>query len=231
MSARLDDEGDPALSAAVDAHLASCAACRQWQNNAARVTRLARMSVASATPDVSGAVLARAPRPRRHAVRQVLRAVLALLAVGQVVLGLTHIDGIPWLTGHAPGAGHAPAHFTHEFAAFTIAVGIGFAWIAWRTSRAPGLVPTLATFVVLLTALEAVDLARGVVDPSRLASHTLVQAGLVVVLLLSSRRLGGDGFAPRLRRAPAERATSDGLDDRDESGEDGLRPSARHDAA
>ncbi|MPY79998.1 MAG: hypothetical protein GEV04_16375 [Actinophytocola sp.] len=236
VSARLDTEDDPGLSAAVDAHLASCESCRRWQEAAARVTRLARMSVASATPDLSDAVLARARRPRRHAVKLVLRVVLALLAVGQIALGVAHIDGVPGFTGHAPGVGTAPAHFTHEFAAFTIAVGIGFAWIAWRTRRVSGLVPTLATFVVLLTTLELVDLARGAVDPSRLASHTLVQAGLVVVLLLSTRRLGGDGFSPWQRQAPVDdgHAPPGALDAPDESGrggEDGLRPRPRHDAA
>lgn len=223
------------MSEAVDAHLASCESCRQWLDDAARVTRLARMTVATPAPDVSQAVLARAPRPRWHTLKLVLRVVLALLAVGQVVLGLAHVEGVANFTGHAPGVGGVPAHFTHEFAAFTIAVGIGFAWVAWRTARAPGLVPTLATFVVVLTALEIVDLVRGAVDPSRLASHTLVQAGLVVVLLLSSRRLGGSGFAPRARRVPAEdgHAAPGDMHWHTESGhdDDGLRPSARYDAA
>lgn len=235
VSARLDGEDAPALSEAVDAHLASCESCRRWQEGAARVTRLARMTVASATPDVSAAVLARAPRPRRHAIKLALRVLLALLAAGQIVLGLAHIDGILGMTGHAPAARDISAHFTHEFAAFTIAVGIGLAWIAWRTAKAPGLVPTLATFVVLLTALEIVDLLRGVVEPSRLLSHTLVQAGLVVVLLLNTRRLGGTGFSPRLRKAPTdgEHTVPGQLDGPGERGreEDGLRPSAHHDAA
>lgn len=60
----MDGEDAPALFEAVDAHLASCESCRRWQEGAARVTRLARMTVAVATPDVSAAVLARAPRVR-----------------------------------------------------------------------------------------------------------------------------------------------------------------------
>jgi predicted anti-sigma-YlaC factor YlaD len=236
VSARLDDEDDPGLRTAVDEHLASCASCREWRERAAQVTRLARMTVATQTPDVTATVLAAAPRGRRGMVRQVMRLVLALLAVGQIGLGLASIDGVLQSRVGAPGGGVQPAHFSHEFAAFTIAVGIGFAWVAWRTSRAAGLVPTLATFVLVLAALEVIDLARGYADHARLLSHSLVLAGLLVVLALCTRRLGGDGIFPHVgrgraaQRAVAETDTDD-LGRPDQSGHDGLRPSARHDAA
>lgn len=234
ISARLDDEDDPGLRTAVDEHLASCASCREWQERAAQVTRLARMTVAKQTPDVTAAVLAAAPRGRRGRMRQVLRLVLALLAVGQIGIGLASIDGV--LRSGAPAGGVLPAHFSHEFAAFTIAVGIGFAWVAWRTSRAAGLVPTLATFVLVLAALEVIDLARGYADHARLLSHSLVPAGLIVILVLCTRRLGGDGFFPHVARGGAAQRTvaetdTDDLGWPDQTGEGGLRPSARRDAA
>lgn len=236
VSAQLDGEDDPALRAAVDAHLASCTSCRRWQEEAARVTRMARMTVASATPDLTETVMQRAPRVRGAWWKSALRVVLALLAVGQLAIGLAHINGAAQLGNHGSGSGVTATHFTHEFAAFTIALGIGFGWIAWRTARAPGLVPTLAAFVLVLTVLEIADLARGYVDASRLLSHTLVQAGLAVVLLLSSRRLGGDGFFPHLRRSAPDAAHGAPIppDERSNRGRHGrgwLRPSARRDAA
>lgn len=196
---------------------------------------MARMTVASATPDLTETVLRQAPRVRGTWVKAALRVVLALLALGQLAIGIAHIMGAARLTGHGQGEAVTATHFTHEFAAFTIALGIGFGWIAWRTARASGLVPTLAAFVLVLTALEIVDLARDYVDASRLLSHTLVQAGLVVVLLLSSRRLGGGGLFPHAQRGTedASQAASP-ADERSHRGPHGhgrLRPSARRDAA
>ncbi len=43
--------------AAIDAHLASCAACRWFADEAARVTRLARTAVATQEPDITLKVL------------------------------------------------------------------------------------------------------------------------------------------------------------------------------
>jgi hypothetical protein len=53
LSARLDGEDSAAETDAVDAHLAICVACRQFADDAARVTRLARTAVATQAPDVT----------------------------------------------------------------------------------------------------------------------------------------------------------------------------------
>lgn len=53
LSARLDGEDSAAEAGAVDAHLTICVACRQFADDAARVTRLARAAVAAQTPDVT----------------------------------------------------------------------------------------------------------------------------------------------------------------------------------
>ncbi len=133
--------------------------------------------------------------------------------------------------------GAAVPHLTHEFAAWNVALGAGFVWIAWRTTHAKGLAPTLTVFVMLLTALEVADLAHGHTDMGRLISHTIVQLALIVVLALTTRRLGGGGVFPdalrRADRTPSagtvtpRRPEALGEDDGDDDA--GLRPTARHD--
>lgn len=59
VSADLDGEATPAESAAVEEHLAECAACRRWAERAAVVTRRARTRPAEAAPDLVGIVLGR----------------------------------------------------------------------------------------------------------------------------------------------------------------------------
>ena len=53
LSARLDGEESEAERPAIDAHLAICAACRQFADDAARVTRLVRSTVATQEPDIT----------------------------------------------------------------------------------------------------------------------------------------------------------------------------------
>lgn len=202
-SARLDGEETPGLRAEVDAHVATCAACREWQDAAARVTRLARMEVVRPGPDLVDAVLAARPTHRRHRLRLSLRVVLALLGTGQLVLAALTLLGVTMWT-HA-GA----AHLSHEFAAWNLALGVGFLWIAFRVAKPAGIVPTLAAFVLVLTVLEIIDVVSGRVEPARLLSHTLVQAGLVVVVALAGPRPSGRWFRRRQPRpGPETRAST-----------------------
>ena len=53
LSARLDGEESETESSAVDEHLATCPACGQFSEDAARVTKLARSAGAAHAPDVS----------------------------------------------------------------------------------------------------------------------------------------------------------------------------------
>lgn len=205
LSARLDGEDDPLRRDAVAAHLAHCADCQRWFDDAARVTRLARTQLARPTPDFVDAVLERQPRIGRSRLRGVLRTLLLVLGFGQLALA-----GYPLLdtsgTGHhaaATGVNHI--HLTSEFAAWNLALGVGFLWVALRDSRPIGLLPTLSAFVLVLTALEAIDLLRGDATPARMLSHSLVLAGLVVLVVLSRTHPNREINPPATHRAhPAE---------------------------
>jgi predicted anti-sigma-YlaC factor YlaD len=60
LSARLDGEAEPVAPAVVDEHLSNCPACRRWEAEAARLTRVLRVRPAVETPDLTAAVLAAA---------------------------------------------------------------------------------------------------------------------------------------------------------------------------
>ncbi|GAB3146640.1 hypothetical protein GCM10027290_28730 [Micromonospora sonneratiae] len=188
MSARMDGEDDGVTRDAVDRHLANCPACRNWSEEAARVTRLARTGLVIATPGVSDEVLDAVPGPARGRLVVLLRSALGVLGLAQFVLGLVQVTG--FTTGHPhTGPGATPDHLWHESAAWNIAIGAGFAGIALRRSRAGGIVPMLTAFVTVLALLSISDLAAGRVDPARLLSHGFLLAGYLIVLALSRRSL------------------------------------------
>ena len=187
LSARLDGEDDPAGRVAVDAHVRGCAGCRQWLQDATAVTRLARIGLPLPAPGVPESVLDAAPGPGRSRAVAVLRLTLGGLAAAQLLLAVAQIanpaNGATAMTGHTQGA--SGNHLLHESAAWNIAVGVGFLVIAWRRARPAGQLPVLTAFVAALALLSAGDLVTAEVSWSRLASHLLLVAGYILVVVLS----------------------------------------------
>jgi predicted anti-sigma-YlaC factor YlaD len=185
LSARLDGEDSEAERDRVDVHLVTCPACQAFADAAARVTRLARTTVATQEPDVVAAVLAAAPRSRRPQLIVAARMLLGLVGLAQAELALVDMIGAHNI-GHGGVVlqGASLAHFAHESAAWNLALGVGFLWVAYRSSRPSGMVPTLATFVTVLTVLVVMDTMAGGVDVPRLLGHGLVVLGLVLVMVL-----------------------------------------------
>jgi predicted anti-sigma-YlaC factor YlaD len=216
LSARLDGEEDPDQAPLVDAHLGGCAECRQWYEDAAAVTRLARVGPVASVPGVPDSVLDAAPTRRRTRWAPVLRVLLGAVGAGQVLLGVAQMAG-PAMSGAMAGYGDGRMegasvdHLVHESAAWNLAVGAGFLFIAWRRSRPAGVVPTLTAFVGVLTLMSLGDLVDGTVAPSRLASHALLLIGYGIVVALCRPSLNqdppvGTGWrrgAPRWRLDPS----------------------------
>jgi predicted anti-sigma-YlaC factor YlaD len=151
----------------------------------------------------------------------VLRGLLGVLGAAQFVLGMVQVSAFA-ATGHVHAAGAAgsqlSSHLWHESAAWNVAVGAGFAWIAVRRSRPIGIVPTLTAFVVVLTALSAGDILSGRVDTARLLSHGFLVVGYVIVLLLTRPVFDfGEPPAGRLSGGPRWRVRFDD-DDAETSG-------------
>jgi predicted anti-sigma-YlaC factor YlaD len=221
LSARLDGEDDPAGRARVDEHLAGCAGCREWLDRAVAVNRLTRTGIAASVPDLSAAILAALPaRPVQAArwslgrlagqpvqvagwsrARLATALFVALAAIGavQLILGLAQISAggtdAGGLGGHVhAGAAATPGHLWHESAAWNVAVGAGYLFLALRRSRPTGLVPMLTAFVGTLLLLSVNDLTAGRVDGTRLVSHGFVILGYLLVVVLS--RVTGESAQP-----------------------------------
>ncbi|WP_433827980.1 zf-HC2 domain-containing protein [Actinoplanes sp. CA-015351] len=222
LSAQLDGEDDPALRPLVDEHLAGCAGCRDWLDRAAAVNRLTRTALVPSVPDLSDAILAALPpvappvpsgktvpsvktvpfvkkAVRRLPVATLLYIALALVGTVQLILGLTQVGG-----GVSAGHDHAgldatPGHLWHESAAWNVAVGAGYLFIALRRTRPTGLLPMLTAFVAMLLLLSVNDLTGGRVDVTRLVGHGFVILGYLLVIALS--RGAGEIAQPPGRRA------------------------------
>ncbi|MBM7075455.1 MULTISPECIES: zf-HC2 domain-containing protein [Micromonospora] len=188
LSAQLDGEATFAEQAGADVHLDGCATCRRWYDRAAAVTRRTRLTLTAPGPVLTHVVVVAPPAPRRLRDRLVLplRAGLALIGAVQLVLGLAQVGRGP-STAHAHGA-LSSGHLWHEAAAWNVAVGAGFLFVAARRTPSTGLVPTLSAFVGTLMLLSVNDLMTGRVEPSRLVSHGFLLAGYLIVVALSQTR-------------------------------------------
>lgn len=105
LSARLDDEVRPPVTAALDAHLASCASCRGFEARARRLRLLTRVSPAQPVPDLVPAIMDRvrreaAGRARRPVTRRLPRPgpawgrAAVAFAAGALVAALV-VAGLP----------------------------------------------------------------------------------------------------------------------------------------
>lgn len=185
---------------ALDHHLASCPDCARWADAAARATRLTRLD-ARPVPDLADEIAARVALPARRVLRRrhLLRLALLLAGLAQLLIG------IPALTGDSIGMAMS-AHGAHEAAAWNLAIGVAFVAAASMPRRAAGLVPLLATFLVVLGALSVHDLAAGLVSGDRIATHVAALVGLALLIALdrAERALPPGRFAVRPRRSGAD---------------------------
>jgi predicted anti-sigma-YlaC factor YlaD len=239
ISARMDGEDPGVEPGVVERHLDGCAACRAFSERAAHVTRMARIRPAEEFPDVLPGLLAALdagesrPAPRRtwrSVARDAVRAALAALAVGQLALALSGIIAAT-AAGTDQLAGASMAHFSHESAAWNLALGVAFGWAATGARRAGGLVPVIGAFVALLVALSTLDVLAGHVTAGRLIGHLPVIAGLALLLLHA--RLGRDGGTTAAAHddGPGGTRHRDPRFGRPRFGDGGMAPSAHHRAA
>ncbi|HEX5198300.1 MAG TPA: hypothetical protein VFW27_00020, partial [Actinoplanes sp.] len=108
-----------------------------------------------------------------------------------------------------------PGHLWHESAAWNVAVGAGFMWIALLRARPAGALPMLTAFLGFLGLVSVQDLVADRVDGVRLFSHGLILVGYLITLALS--RPGLDpGRPPADVDRPERRGGTARLDEADE---------------
>src|SRR5829696_4366894 len=198
-SARLDGEPLGMPARALDEHLAGCAGCAAWADDAARVTRRTRLAPAPQVPDLTAAVLAELPRElpgaagaaRSRLAGTALRLTLLAVAVAQA--------GLAWpALASGTASMSAPVHMAHETGAWNLAVAAAFLAVTAAPRLAAGGLPFLATFAALLVPVTLADLAAGHVHADRAVAHLLLLAGVVLVATVAWR-------GRRRRVAPAGR--------------------------
>lgn len=205
ISARLDGEplGMPARE--LDDHLAACPGCAGWDDDAARVTRRARLAAAPPVPDLTAAVLSALPRElpgaavdaRSRLTDAAIRLLLLAVAVAQA--------GLAWpaLVSGA-GAMSAPVHMAHETGAWNLAVAAAFAAVAAGPRLAAGALPFLGSFAALLLPVTVADLSAGHVHIDRAVAHLLILIGVALVATVAWRtHRQRTGHAVHSRRVPA----------------------------
>ncbi len=163
---------------ALEAHVSTCRDCATWIERAELITRAARLD-ATLVPDLADRIVADVVLPARRVRRRRTLLRVALLVAGLVQFAV----GLPALVGDSIGMAMS-MHGAHEMAAWNLAVAAAFIAAAWLPRRAAGLVPLLATFLTILTALSVHDLAAGEVGLDRLSTHCAALVGLVVLIFL-----------------------------------------------
>jgi predicted anti-sigma-YlaC factor YlaD len=177
ISARMDGE-DPALPTAdIDAHLATCNDCREWEALSRTAARAMRVHAAGDIPDLTGPIMTKithAARAQAAPAPSMVRLALALVAISQALIAL------PAMWGDDLGA---PVHVAHEQAAWALALAAGLGLCAWRPARAAAVLPMLTVFVGVLFALTLPDLIAGRVTPDSEVPHLMAAMGLLLLWL------------------------------------------------
>lgn len=182
ISARIDGEDPGVPDGALEAHLAGCAACRDWQQRAHVMTRRARLGGTFLDRDLTDRVLPAFPAATGgRRLRLGLR--LALLTVALVQLSIT----VPLLIlGHDHDAG---GHAAHELGSFDLALAVAFAVGAIRPRLSSGLAWTCGIAAVGLAGTAIADLIGGQAIGADEAQHLIAVAG-AALLLWQARALG-----------------------------------------
>jgi len=180
ISARIDGE-DPGLpGSAIQAHLAGCGECRDWQQRAHEVTRRARLGGPFLEHDLTAQVLAAAGpawagrrRPAGHGRSVARRTGLAVTAIVQLAITVPLL-----ILGQDHGAG---THAAHELGSFDLALAIAFAVGAIRPALSAGLAWPCGVAAAGLVSTAMVDLIGGQTFGADEAQHLVAAAGAALL--------------------------------------------------
>jgi len=190
MSATIDGEDTGLPACALEEHLASCAACREWQRQAHAVTRRARLGGSFLDHDLTPRVLAAVPagEPMRR-LRLAQRGTLIALAIAQFAIAAPML-----FLGHDHDAG---IHAAHELGSFNLALAIAFAVGAIRPRLSAGLAWPSGIAAAGLVTTAIADLISGQAVGADEALHLVALAG-AAILVWQYRTIGAGTAGPAI---------------------------------
>ena len=201
ISARADGEDPGVDERLLDAHRASCAACRSFAAAIDGSRRRLSVQMAPEMPDVSRRVSKLAAMADRASRWSIVRALLVVVAVEVIVLS-------------APSLFDSDNHDARHLGAFSIAYGVSLLVVVVRPARARTVLPVAMVLAGALLITALIDLVRGVVPLTEEATHLPELVSVLLVWLLTvpaPRRRVGDapvtgGGTPALRVVRGEDA-------------------------
>lgn len=188
LSARLDGEAPGLDDSAIDDHLHTCRSCVAWADELATLHRMVRVREAERVPDLTAAILGKAPAPaaRRSPLADPVSPVrwaLFVVALTQLVLA-----GPALLLGEDSGA---TVHVARELGSFDVALAVGLLVAAWQPARAWGLLPVVAALALVMGGTAVLDVARGTASSLGEVHHVLDLAGVALLWWVArDERLG-----------------------------------------
>lgn len=194
ISADLDDELSNPERAVLAAHLETCAACAEYQQQAIELSRSLRIGPADQIPDLTARIMAGAPdrvpdggrvrtgesalrRATRRRPHHDIRWALGFVGLVQIAIALPAFFG----TTGALHLGHSGPHSGGWDAAF----GLGLLVVAVQPWRARGLLPMVLAVTVVMVGTRVVDAVSGRAGSMPEVSHLLEVCSLAMVWLLA----------------------------------------------
>ncbi len=199
ISARLDGEDYDLADDVIDAHIASCGQCREYQDKAVVFSKALAVPgghLPMLPPEnLSDMIMAgvesqwREARASRHlnlAMSRLFMVVMGIIFVLWAVDTVVSTSGmVAWAEDGrilCPGADPQKAAFLVEDAAMRLGLASGLFFAAWRPSNAPGMLPIITTMFMFLAGFAVRDIVVG-----RLELH---QVYMLLSLAFTSLALG-----------------------------------------
>lgn len=176
ISADLDGELSPSESSTLSRHLNDCVRCRDLQVSLAAQHRLVRVGSIDAIPDLAPRVLAIAHPPRLGR-RGWVRQALAVIGLTELVIALPAL-----ILGEDGGA---PIHIARHVGSLGAALGFALLYVAWKPTRAYGLLPFVASLAAFMLVGSAFDLFFDHASFATESTHLVEFVGMFLVWLLA----------------------------------------------
>jgi len=176
ISAALDGELSVTESSTLSAHLHSCVTCRQLEATLAIQHRLVRVGSIDEMPDLAPRVLAVAHPPRLGR-RGWVRQALAVIGLTELVISIPAL-----ILGEDSGA---PIHVARHIGSLGAALGFALLYVAWKPTRAYGLLPFVASLAAFMTISSSLDLVFGRASLATESTHLVEFGGMFFVWLLA----------------------------------------------